>query len=252
MSISWFVHFLSIDSARLTDYAASGWQFEAETGKCVHVPYSARIPEVARVCAWPVLETNAMILFYYGGPDRLDPEWLPLSVDGINQHRFSTHGYSEHRVRAHIQEMPENGADVAHLKFLHIPFVIESLPGFNHQWDADWQPGDGDQRHFAFIDLKQSITFMGHRIPGTFVPVTINQMGPGLVYLHLTTALGTVVVFETVTPIGPLLQKATHQIWTQRTVPRFVAKLMLSAFLVQFEVGLLCFRFASDSDGFGV
>ena len=84
-----------------------------------------------------------MIIFYYGGESRPDPEWIPISVDEINKKKFTTHGKSIHRIRAHIQELPENGADASHLTVLHSPFIFK-IPGVNHIWKVEWNVGEGE------------------------------------------------------------------------------------------------------------
>ena len=81
--------------------------------------------------------------------------------------------------------MPENGADVAHLNFLHTPFATHSKflqQLLNHKWKAEWAPGKGDQAHMGLMDLEEVVTFFGWRIPFTTVNVKVVQQGPGLVF----------------------------------------------------------------------
>jgi cholesterol 7-dehydrogenase len=51
-------------------------------------------------------------------------------------------------------------------------------------------------------------------VPGTRIDVDITQVGPGMVHLHFATPFGKVMLIETVTPVQPLLQRITHQVFS--------------------------------------
>ena len=53
------------------------------------------------------------------------------------------------------------------------------------------------------------------------------KIGPGIVHLEFDTPLGRGVLFHTVTPIEPLLQKVSHRFYTARTFIHPWAKLVL-------------------------
>jgi hypothetical protein len=38
-------------------YRSIGWQFDRE-GKCIHIPYTDKVPEVAKTRSWPTAEKN--------------------------------------------------------------------------------------------------------------------------------------------------------------------------------------------------
>lgn len=59
----------------------------------------------------------------------------------------------------------------------------------------------------------QSVQFHGWYIPGTRIDVDIVQVGPSMVHLHFSTPFGKVMLIETVTPVQPLLQRITHQVF---------------------------------------
>jgi hypothetical protein len=68
------------------------------------------------------------------------PLWLipRTQVDDADSVVF--HGFTEHCPRAHINELPENGADVAHLGVLHEKFVVSWLDWLLcHTWDGCWR-----------------------------------------------------------------------------------------------------------------
>ena len=124
----------------------------------------------------------------------------------------------------------QNGADTAHLGFLHMPLIFEragNLLHLHHSWDCTWEPGTGDEWFLTHIELAQYVTWFGRRLGFTGLPVKIRQIGPGLVYLRFTLPIGEVMVIECVSPREPLLQKAGHAVWASRFVPRVVAKFIL-------------------------
>lgn len=220
-----------------------GWQFEGAEGKCTNIPYSpAAPPEQAHSKGWHTCETNGHIYMWFDADDQ-PPQWEVVRTKEIDEGEWYFHGWTEHEVKAHCQEMPENGADIAHLNFLHTPLAVkdEDLFGrllkrvFTHEWTADWQPGKGADSHKAFMVLTEQLKLFGFNVPFTHVLVHIIQQGPGLVFLRFHTAFGRAIVMETVTPMKPLLQKATHMIYAEWKMPRFLAKLILRSLIVQFE-----------------
>lgn len=249
-----------------------GWEFDGSTGRCVKIPYSdhdttnvapsssssasaaaaSTVPKQAHSRAWPVVEAQNMIYAYYDetwarSEDKRSLEDMETAfpcpvIDVLNGSTkcFVYHGHSVHQVAAHIQEIPENGADVAHLNILHKNFFLQALSPFvTHLWTADWRPGKAEDGtiHQAFIHLTQCLRLLNGRfyIPGTMIDVTITQDGPGIVYLFFQTPVGRLYVMETVTPISSVVQQATHTIWAESHVPRFVAKIILWGLVKQFE-----------------
>lgn len=85
-------------------------------------------------------------------------------------------GGNELWVNSHIQEIPENGADAAHLMAVHGDTVFSgatcgprnwlwSVFCGSHGWEGNWRqkPGD-DQRHVALSELKHYLRFFKYRI----------------------------------------------------------------------------------------
>lgn len=46
-----------------------------------------------------------------------------------------------HDVRSHVQDIPENGADIFHFKYVHSE-VIPKVSLINFLWKAKWKRGD--------------------------------------------------------------------------------------------------------------
>jgi phenylpropionate dioxygenase-like ring-hydroxylating dioxygenase large terminal subunit len=95
------------------------WCFDA-AGKCQHIPYSKSIPKTKKVhaFAYPIAERLGMILVYYSS-DNSSPIWeLPQFKDDL-QGDWTDPTYTEIFIKTHIQELAENGFDVAHFKPIH-------------------------------------------------------------------------------------------------------------------------------------
>jgi len=212
-----------------------GWRFQ-EDGKCSHIPYTEKIPEVAKTRSWPVAELNGGIHIWFDALGRLDAiPWTLPEVQELKEGTYTFHGSFDNYVEAHIQEIPENGCDVPHLAVLHVPFALKWLPFITHKWEASWMVGEAPQEHTANIKLTQGLLFCGKIIPFTSVRSEITQIGPGVVYLTIFSPFGVFYVCEHVTPLQPLYQKINHVIFGPKGLFHgIVAKIILAAFSEQF------------------
>jgi cholesterol 7-dehydrogenase len=155
--------------------------------------------------------------------DPAQPQWpIPLISGGMEGWRY--HGSVTHEIACHLQEIPENGADNAHLSYIHGDFLLSWLGSIKHSWSAVWDTQPAPQAHVAKLKLTQHIEICGRKIPLTSLDSNIDQVGPALVQLIFPTPLGKVAVIETVTPIYHTLQRAQNVLWAEPTVPRFLAK----------------------------
>lgn len=95
------------------------WCFDG-AGKCQKIPYSKIIPKTkkAELHAYPTLERQGMILIYYSS-DYSAPTWeVPQFADDLAGN-WTTPTYSDIIIKTHIQELAENGFDVAHFEPIH-------------------------------------------------------------------------------------------------------------------------------------
>lgn len=94
-----------------------GWAFDSE-GVCREISYAKRIPESARATRWPTLERNGFV-FVWRDPSGAAP-WFELpEVAEASSPDWSTHQRFDWKIRAHGQELGENGVDPAHFRFVH-------------------------------------------------------------------------------------------------------------------------------------
>ena len=150
----------------------------------------------------------------------------------MSKHTFKKFQVTYHKLRPNLLE---NGADVAHLGFLHLPSALKWVPSLSHKWSADWTAGEEPEGHLAYINLTQSLQLYGHEIGLTKLESSITQVGPALVFLSIHTRMGHYFILQSVTPIKPTLQKVTNVIYGPRGVMyRLLAKISLLIYCEQF------------------
>lgn len=131
----------------------------------------ATVFSTSAVRKWESCEADGFVFVWYHADDER-PSWRPAAADGATR-GWTYRGRSEHYVNAHVQDIPENGADVSHLSALHgdmalggqyaaqanrSPWNVLGL----HKWQAAWKAdGDGGRRHVATLDLKHELELFG-------------------------------------------------------------------------------------------
>ncbi|KAG5272824.1 hypothetical protein AALO_G00169690 [Alosa alosa] len=190
-----------------------GWQFRGEDGKCVRIPYAEKVPEFAK---------------------------------GDHPGEWVYRGRTEHFINAHIEEIPENAADIAHLAHLHTPGIVSGVDlrytnsktweFVRHDWKVEWKPEPEPNKHCSQMLVKHALTVFGRRWPLLDLDVVARQVGPGIVFLLFDHSfLGHGVIMHCVTPVEPLLQCVSHTIFYQSSIPPLVPKFILRAECIQFE-----------------
>ncbi|XP_069465967.1 cholesterol 7-desaturase nvd-like [Ambystoma mexicanum] len=222
-----------------------GWQFHGEDGKCKRIPYAEKVPEFAKIKTWPTCEINGMIHVWYHC-DGIDPTWSIPEQEEITSKEWVYCGRTEHYVNSHIEEIPENAADIAHLSHLHAPGIVSGVDlrytnakiwdFVKHTWRVQWQPEPEPNKHCSKMILEHCLFLFGKHCSLMDVHVVARQVGPGLVFLYFKHAFfGSGVILHCVTPVEPLLQKVSHSIYYQESMPTLVPKFILRAECIQFE-----------------
>lgn len=129
-----------------------------------------------------------------------------------------------------FQEVAENGADSAHLSAVHGPAIFAKAANFStsfarHSWsNVNWaphksflesecsegaesrKPDSEDLSHRAYMTLRHHLILFD-KFQLLQLDVDVQQIGPGYVELMMKTSIGSMCIFQTVTPMEPLLQK---------------------------------------------
>ncbi|WP_431236818.1 Rieske 2Fe-2S domain-containing protein [Mycolicibacterium aichiense] len=97
------------------------WRWGGD-GKCVGVPYSRRVPRLARTQSWPTLERNGL-LFVWNDPQRREP---PADVtipefDGYGTSAWTDWSWNTQIVEgSNCRELIDNVVDMAHFFYVHL------------------------------------------------------------------------------------------------------------------------------------
>ncbi|CAG0882321.1 unnamed protein product [Cyprideis torosa] len=221
-----------------------GWLFSGHDGSCVSVPYTEKVPTFAKVRVWPNRVIGEVIFIWYHA-EREPPLWEIESPPQITDGVWTQKGTSIHFVNCHIQEVPENGADIAHLNILHEPAVfggadLRSVHGsffqsMKHRWSADWAALPPPKEHMTEIAMTHEVQLFG-RFVTMSLKISVQQIGPALVYLKVySPLLGNFLMMQTVTPQEPLVQKIQHRVFAPRWFPNFFVASFLHSECVMLE-----------------
>jgi phenylpropionate dioxygenase-like ring-hydroxylating dioxygenase large terminal subunit len=91
------------------------WKFETG-GKCVDVPF-APVPPRARINVWPTIERNDVIMVWHDLAGR-PPQWEMPQFEKTEDYSLADFALFD-GIRAHTQEILENGADWLHFYSVH-------------------------------------------------------------------------------------------------------------------------------------
>ncbi|XP_072762507.1 cholesterol 7-desaturase nvd [Anoplolepis gracilipes] len=267
------------------------WTFRGEDGRCDNIPYSEKVPVIARAKVWKCHEVNNIIFVWYHA-ESAEPDWQPQPNAYISNGKWRYQGRNEFIINCHIQEIAENGADIAHLTAVHGPIMFLSDNASSiarHSWTTNisWRPHcsynktddasekistitketevrvklngeltdysivnsdkkihyhfpvtkneeiDRKEKHKAGLQLRHTLTLLEH-FSFLVLDVHVEQIGPGYVELLLNTTFGSMCIVQTVTPIEPMLQRVTHQIFSPPLLAPY-ANLVFLGECVMFE-----------------
>ncbi|CAL8128521.1 unnamed protein product [Orchesella dallaii] len=155
--------------------------------ECIECPFHGwkfDVPPFVKLKTWPVHESFGFIYIWYHAENE-KPLWRPDIVAEVESGHWKYRGRSEFRVACHIQEIPENGPDSAHLNVVHSsPFTNGtslnelgvSSSFFKHVWTASWAPNsDPDRGHEALMRVYHHILLF-NKISCFHIPVDVHQV----------------------------------------------------------------------------
>ncbi|XP_067662113.1 cholesterol 7-desaturase nvd-like [Haliotis asinina] len=221
------------------------WRFRGEDGKCTNIPAAEKVPDIARVKSWKVRELNGWVYVWYHAEGD-EPYWFPPEIEEITKGEWTYRGRTEHIVNAQIQEIPENGADVAHLPQVHGPFMgagtdlrymwAKMWTFVEHRWNASWEAFQPPEGHIAQMSVGHKLWLCGMHMSMLDMDVKAKQIGPAFVYLSMDCGIfGKGVIIHNLLPVGPITQKLIHNIYVQSRMPTFAAKFYMMAEAIQVE-----------------
>jgi len=88
------------------------------TGRCVRIPGQDRIPDRARVRAFPVVEQDAFIWIWMGDPAKADPATI-VPVPWHNDTARWPHKHTMYPIKGSAMLMVDNLMDLTHLGYVH-------------------------------------------------------------------------------------------------------------------------------------
>lgn len=95
-----------------------GWRFDGR-GQCVAVPGVSSTRVRTSLKAWHLSEVNDCVMAWFD-PDGREPGWRMPELPEFTDPEWSRFANGKDWViRTHVQEVMENGADIAHLPHLH-------------------------------------------------------------------------------------------------------------------------------------
>jgi len=208
------------------------WEFDC-SGTCTKVPYdtTGNIPKSATIKAWKCIETNNMVLIHFDA-DGKEPTYTPVELPDINSGDFVYHGCSDHVLRCHIQEIPENGPDFVHLNVVHTSISHVDVPGLAHIWEGSWE-ADANDAHIAQIRVGHTLSWLGWEFVIMKRPVIIRQVGPSLVNMEFDAIFGKWIITQAVVPIEPGKTRLHHSVYSNMN--RFWTKFLFYGTVYQVE-----------------
>lgn len=101
------------------------WSISSD-GECVNIPYTKDpLPKLPKTQTYISKETNGWI-FVWNHSEGETPWEIPI-IEEIETGEWVFQGRNEYYVNCHIQEIPENGADVNHLSAVHGPSFLSGV-----------------------------------------------------------------------------------------------------------------------------
>ena len=213
--------------------------------------------EETRLRKYPVSEVNGFIyVWIHAMPEHQSkPTYPMLDISSLTkdlQYRAKT----VHEVKCHIQDIPENGSDVYHFKYVHSE-IIPKVQVVNFLWRAKWKRADDpnigemfEHSHSVARDFKQKLwrefiepypnkefisvgyidnflklPFLGHIY---MFNVTIIQLGCSTVFIFLKSSIFTIVFFHYITPKGKTHQVVYHEGFTSSWLPYWVTAMAVN------------------------
>ncbi|MDE2618623.1 MAG: Rieske 2Fe-2S domain-containing protein [Sphingomonadales bacterium] len=183
-------------SGNLLECPFHAWRYDGEEGVVKEIPYAKTIPpQVKRKClrTWPVTEANGWIWVWYHPDPSVAPMWDVVVHAEVGDPDWTDYEMLEWVVYGSIQNMAENGVDVAHFKYIH---GTANVPAAELRW-GDWSRG---------ADVKAQMGTPTGMVDGL---ISYDTMGPGQSWTRFTGISETLLV-ACLTPVEEDVLRVRH------------------------------------------
>jgi hypothetical protein len=205
------------------------WRFDSE-GKCVHIPDSENIPEIAKVKSWPVEEYMGNIYMWWDAEQR-PPGYFPLKEAQFDKNNMSFYGEESRTMNLHPQDVAENSADFAHFNIIHGKLHVPILSLFTyvrHTIDVVKDPATPHLLKFYNKALVYSVFDDEKPLLPDNTSTEVTILGPStIMYFRVRTPLGMVMITKTFLPHRALECTMVDRMYAEKTVPALLARYIL-------------------------
>ena len=156
------------------------WRYDGDEGVVKEIPYARTIPpQVKRKCleTWNVVEANGWIWTWYH-PQGAAPLWDVVVHAEVGDPDWTPYEVHEWTVYGSIQNMAENGVDVAHFKYIH---GTADVPAAELRW-GEWGRG---------ADVRAQMGTPNGLVDGL---ISYDTMGPGQSWVRFSGISDTLLV----------------------------------------------------------
>ncbi|XP_022087430.1 cholesterol 7-desaturase-like [Acanthaster planci] len=180
-----------------------GWRYRGSDGKCVKIGYAEKVPDFAKIPTYHSCEVNQRI-FFWNHAEGKEPDWQIPELKEVTNGEMYPVGFTVAEYDGHNEDVPENGADVAHLNYLHGPRGFTGRDTFT---DATWEAHE-TEKHIASVYITSHQAKLFGFIPVPTDRLRVDQIGPCFAHFQLNHGMvGRMVFVLSVTPIGPMRQR---------------------------------------------
>ncbi|MFS0850295.1 Rieske 2Fe-2S domain-containing protein [Novosphingobium panipatense] len=173
-------------SGNLLECPFHAWRYDGTEGNVKEIPYTKIIPpQVKRKCirTWHIVEANRWIWAWYH-PHDIEPLFEPVHIPECSDPDWTDYEVFEWNVWANIQNMAENGVDVAHFKYIH---GTSNVPLGELRW-SEWGRG---------ADVRAKMGTPWGEVDGC---ISYDTMGPGQSWTRFT-GISETLLIACITPV---------------------------------------------------
>ncbi|CAG7838288.1 unnamed protein product [Allacma fusca] len=223
-----------------------GWEFEGTTGGEMPKAQTSTTEKVKKTHMHHVMEQDGLVYFWFHAED-VEPEWTPRLQAAAQGKDWKLRGFVETYVNSHMQDIPENQADVMHFNYLHGPGYISGYEPHNNafsflefvrfEYNGKWRPHeDPSKKHVAYTpDVTVDMHLFG-KYTFRVVIMNVTQEGPGITCFHFAfPGLGkwaSTSAWLMTTPVEPMVQKLFMPTYSGPWVPSFFVTMVFEYFVV--------------------